>query len=380
VRITAQLIDVASQAHLWSDDYDRALADVFAIQSDIAKQVAEALQITLLANEQKQIEQQDTADLEAHNAYLKGLYFYNQGGVAYDKSRTYFEEAIERDPGYALAYARLADVYVKLPFNSNMPAAEAYAKARAAAEKALALNDALAEAHSALGSVKVLADWDWSGAEREFHKAIALNPNYAIAHAEYGHKVLSAVMGRYDDALAELRRAQELDPLSVQIALQIGWVYNHARRWDQSIAQFQRVLELGSKSTQPWHGIGRAYVLMGRYEEAIAAMDQAESVAPGFVYVKGLRGWALGLAGRTDEAQQTLRELEKTAAGQKVDPVAFAFVYMGLGDHDHAIAWLRKAYDEHSAEMILLRTPSWDSLRSDPRFIALMKDIGLPTD
>ena len=249
VRITAQLIDVASQAHLWSEDYDRALQDIFAIQSDIARQVAEALQITLLANEQKQIEQQDTADLEAHNAYLKGLYFYNQGGVAYDKSRTYFEEAIERDPGYALAYARLADVYVKLPFNSNMPSAEAYANARAAAEKALALNDALAEAHSALGSVKVLADWDWSGAEREFHKAIALNPNYAIAHAEYGHKVLSAVMGRYDDALAELRRAQELDPLSVPIAMQIGWVYNHARRWDQSIAQFQRVLELGSKST-----------------------------------------------------------------------------------------------------------------------------------
>jgi class 3 adenylate cyclase/TolB-like protein/Flp pilus assembly protein TadD len=380
VRIAAQLIDVASQAHLWSEDYDRALQDIFAIQSDIAWQVAEALQITLLANEQKQIERQDTADLEAHNAYLKGLYFYNQGGVAYDKSRTYFEEAIERDPGYALAYARLADVYVRLPFNSNMPAAEAYANARAAAEKALALNDALAEAHSALGSVKVLADWDWSGAEREFHKAIALNPNYAIAHAEYGHKVLSAVMGRYDDALGELRRAQELDPLSVQIAMQIGWVYNHARRWDQSIAQFQRVLELGSKSTQPWHGIGRAYVLMGRYEEAIAALDQAESVAPGFVYLKGLRGWALGLAGRTDEAQQTLRELEKTAAGQKVDPVAFAFVYMGLGDHDHAIAWLRKAYDEHSAEMILLRTPSWDSLRSEPEFIELMKDVGLPTD
>ena len=380
VRITAQLIDVASQAHLWSEDYDRALKDIFAIQSDIAKQVADALQITLLANEQTRIEQKDTADLEAHNLYLKGLYFYNQGGVAFDKSRASFEEAIERDPGYALAYARLSDVYVRLLFNSNMPATEAYAKARAAAEKALALDDALAEAHSALGSVKVLADWDWSGAEREFQRAIALNPNYPGAHAEYGHKILSAVMGRYDDGLAELRRAQGLDPLSVQIAAQIGWVYNHARRWEQSVAQFQNTLELGSKSPQPQIGLADNYVHLGRFPEAIAALDEATAVAGDFEYLKGYRGWALGLAGRTDEAQQTLRELEKTAPRKRVDPDAFALVYTGLGDHDRAIAWLRKAYDEHSAEMIFLRTPSWDSLRSDPRFIQLMKDVGLPTE
>jgi tetratricopeptide (TPR) repeat protein len=319
--------------------------------------------------------------LEAHNSYLKGVYFYNQGAItSLDKSRIYFERAIERDPAYALAYARLADLYTRMPSSTNIPAEEAYAKARAAAEKALELDDNLAEAHSALGSVMVRADWDWSGAEREFRKAIALNPSYALAHAEYGHKLLSPVWGRYDDALAELERAQELDPLSVWISTEIAWVYYHARRWDQSKAQFQKTLELGSKSSQPHIGLGQNYVQLGRYDEAIAALDEAAAVGGDFDWLKGVRGWALGLAGRKDEAQEILLELEETAAQQKVDPVAFAFVHMGLGNHDRAIAWLRKAFEAHSAEMIWLRTPTWDGLRSDPEFIELMKDVGLPTD
>jgi tetratricopeptide (TPR) repeat protein len=310
--------------------------------------------------------------------YLKGLYFYNQGGVALEKSRTYFEQAIELDPAYAMAYARLADPYIKLQW--FMPVEEAYAKARAAAEKALEMDDELAEAHSALASVKVFADRDWSGAEREFRRAIALNPSSALAHAEYGHKVLSAVMGRYDDALAELKRAQELDPLSVWISAQIGWVYFHARRWDQSIAQFEKALELGSKSPWPQVGIGQNYAKTGRYDEAIAALEEAVAMAGTADFFKGVRGWALGLAGRTGEAQQVLRELQERAVEQKVDPVAFAYVYSGLGDRERAIAWLRKAYEEGSAETIFLRTPPWDNLRSDPRFIELMNEIGLTTD
>jgi adenylate cyclase len=262
---------------------------------------------------------------------------------------------------------------MKMPFQSNMPAENAYAKAKAAAEKALELDDRLAEAHSALGSVNVFADW----AEREFQKAIALNPNYAVAHAEYGHKVLSAVMGRYDDALVELQRAQELDPLSVWISMQIGWVNYHARRWDQSIAQFQKTLELGSRSSQPHIGIGQSYAQ--RYEEAIAALEQAAALA-GNYWLKGVRGWALGLAGQTGEAQRILGELEKAGTGQKIDPVAFAYVHMGLGDRDRAIKWLRKAYDQRSADMVFLRTPTYDSLRSEPEFIELMKDVGLSTD
>jgi tetratricopeptide (TPR) repeat protein len=309
---------------------------------------------------------------------LKALYFLNQGAL--EKSKGYFEQAIEQDPGYAMAYARLADLYTYLPWQSNMPAEEAYAKARAAAEKALELDDALAEAHSALGNVKVYADWDWSGAEQEFQEAIALNPNSAVAHGEYGHKVLSAVMGRYEDALAELQRAQELDPLSVPISTRFAWVYYHARRWDQSIAQFQKTLEWGSKSPQPHIGLGQNYVQMGRYEEALAALDEAAALAGDVKWVKGVRGWVLGLAGRTDEARQVLGDLEETAAQQKVDPVAFAYLHMGLGERDRAIAWLRKAFEERSVEMVFLRTPTWDSLRSEPEFIQLMKDVGLPTD
>jgi tetratricopeptide (TPR) repeat protein len=277
-----------------------------------------------------------------------------------------------------MAYARLADLYTKLW--TNMPHQEAYAKARAAAEKALELDDGLAEAHSALAIVKVYADRDWSGADREFQKAIALNPSAALAHAEYGHKLLSPVMGRYDDALARLKRAQELDPLSVWISTQIAWVYYHARRWDQSIAQFQRTLELGSKSPWPQLGLGQNYARIGRYDEAIAAVEGAAALAGSTPYFKGARGWVLGVAGRTDEAQQVLRELQRAAAEQKIDPVAFAYVYSGLGDRERAIAWLRKAYAEGSTEIIYLRTPTWDSLRSEPEFIELMKDVGLPTD
>jgi adenylate cyclase len=295
VRVAAQLIDVASQAHLWSEDYDRTLEDIFAIQGDIAKQVAEALQITLLADEKAQIEQPHTADPEAYNLYLKGSYFYNQGGVALEKSRTYFEQAIEQDPAYAMAHARLADLYIKLQW--FMPVEEAYAKARAAAEKALEMDDGLAEAHSALASVKVFADRDWSGAEREFQEALALNPSSALAHAEYGHKILSAVMGRYDDALAEMKRAQELDPLSVWISAQIGWVYFHARRWDQSIAQFEKALELGSKSPWPQVGIGQNYAKIGRYDEAIAALEEAVAMAGTADFFKGVGGVGLGLGG-----------------------------------------------------------------------------------
>jgi TolB-like protein/Tfp pilus assembly protein PilF len=377
VRVAAQLIDVVSQAHLWSEDYDRALEDIFGIQSDIAKQVAEALQITLLVDEQVRINQQNTTDLEAYNLYLKGLYFYNQGGVAYEKSRAYFEQAIERDPTYAAAYARLSELYNKLQW--FMLPREALAGARAAAEKALELDDTLAEAHTALASVKIFADLDWSGAERGFQRAIALNPNYALAHAEYGHKLLSGVWGRYDEALAKLKRAQELDPLSVGISVQIGWVYFHARRWDQSIEQFQKTLELGSKSPWPYVGLAENYAKTGRYDEALVALEEVAAMAGTSPYFKGVRGWALGLAGRNDEAQQVLRELQETAAKQKVDPVAFAFVYSGLDDRDRAITWLRKAFEEGSAETIFLRTPPWDNLRSDPRFIELLQEIGLPT-
>jgi tetratricopeptide (TPR) repeat protein len=333
-----------------------------------------------LADEQTKIKQQHTSDLEAHNLFLKGLYFYNQGGVALEESRGYLEQAIQLDPSYALAYARLADLYTKMTQSSNMPAEEAWAKARAAAEKALELDDGLAEGPSALGNVKLYADWDWPGAEQEFQKAIAYNPSSALAHGEYGHKLLSAVWGRYDDAFAELRRAQELDPLSVYISTELSWVYFHARRWDQSIAQFQRTQDLNSKSPWPHWGLAVNYMKVGRVEDALAELDKAVAKAATSNYFKGLRGWGFGVTNQLDKAQQVLRELQETAAGQKVDPVAFAFVYMGLGDHDQAIAQLRKAYEAHSAEMIFLRTPSWDSLRSDPRFITLMKDVGLPSD
>ena len=276
LRITAQLIDVASQAHLWSEDYDRALQDVFAIQSDIARQVADALQITLLTNEQKQIEQQDTVDLEAHNSYLKGVYFYNQGAIAsLDKSRMYFEQAIEGDPGYALAYARLADLYTRMPSSSNMPAEEAYAKARAAAEKALKLDNTLAEAHSALGSVMVRADWDWSGpsgnSRRRSHSIpVTRWPTPSMATSSYRQ----SGDGTTTRSLSWSGRRSSIhsrcgfhgDRLGLLSCTAMGSV-------SRAVLEGARV---GLEVVPATHRLRQNYVQLGQYDEAIAASTRPQ--------------------------------------------------------------------------------------------------------
>jgi TolB-like protein len=381
VRVAAQLIKVQDQGHLWSQHYDRELQGVFAIQSDIAHRVTEALKGQLLTAEKQQIEKKGTESLDAYNLYLKGRYFFNKHtkeGI--EKSKAYFEQAIAKDPNYALAYVGLADFYNRIPWFSNLSAKEAYPRAIAAAEKAVELDHTLAEAYTSLADAK-LFEWDWSGGESAIKRAIQLNPNYAVARLDYSMHYLTPMLRR-DEAIAEMKRALKLDPLSPVVNDHIGWPFLWARQYDQAIEQFQKALELDPNL--PWSciGLGEAYLLKGMYEQAISWYQKAVDVTQGWSTAVAFLGWAYGMVGKKDEAQRLLAELQERATQEPIKPIAFALVYMGLGERDHAFEWLQKAYEERSQELIHLRSGPIFSipLGSDPRYMELAKKVGLPTE
>jgi adenylate cyclase len=382
VRVSAQLIKVQDQGHLWSQHYDRELQGVFAIQSDIAQRVTEALKGQLLTAEKQQIEKKGTENLEAYNLYLKGRYFFNKHtkeGI--DKSKAYFEQAIEKDPNYALAYVGLADFYIRIPWFSNISAKEAYPRAIAAAEKAVELDHTLAEAYTSLADAKLMFEWDWSGGESAIKRAIRLNPNYAIARLDYSMHYLEPML-RHDEAMAEMKRALKLDPLSPVVNDHVGWPFLYARQYDQAIEQFQKALEIEPNLPYSCIGLGETYLLKGMYEQAILWHQKAVDVTKGWSTSVAFLGWAYGMVGKKDEAQRLLEELKERAKQEHIRPIAFALVYMGLGEKDQAFEWLQKAYEERSPELIHLR--SWQifymPLGSDPRYRELVKKVGLPME
>jgi TolB-like protein/class 3 adenylate cyclase len=382
VRITAQLIDVKSQAHLWSEDYDRKLEDIFAIQASIAEQVADALQIALLAREQHQIEKQGTDNLEAYNLYLEGLYFWNQQtrGSLY-KAKAYWEQAIEKDPNYAAAYAWLAEFHLSIRWYADVSADQAYRNARAAAEKALELDDTLPEAQTALAYVKLQADWDWPAAEGALKRAIALNPSFTRAHALYGHRYLLTVERRDDQAIAELKRAVELDPFAEDPNELLAWVLYHAQRFDEAQEQFHKVQEMYPDTIWPHAGLGQIYIFKRMYNEGIAEIQKAVDLSNGYSYMLGYLGWAYGMAGRDAEARQVVERLKQKALKESVAPFAFVWVYMGLQDKDRAFEWLDKAYEVRDMNMIFLRVPEFkQGLAPDPRYNQLLERMKLPTN
>lgn len=377
VRVTAQLVDVQSQVHLWSQDYNRELKDVFAIQSDIAQKVAEELQMQLVTEEKLDIERKATENVEAYSLYLKGRYYLNKRTVeGLKKGIEHFKQAIERDPGYALAYAGLADAYNLLESYGALPPKEAYPKAKAAAEKALDLDDALAEPYTSLAFVKQRFDWDWSGAEDAFKYALALNTNYATAHHWYALYLIQR--GRTEESLTEIKRAQELDPLSLIINTDVGRVFYYARWYDQAIEQHQKTLEIDSNFVRAYLDLGQVYRQKALYEEAIAAFQKALKPAGNSTVLLALLGHAYGVSGRNDKAQKVLDELKQRSDQGYIPPGYFAWVYLGLGEKDQALDWLEKAYEERASWLVFLKVdPLFDSLREDPRFITLLKKVGL---
>ncbi|MBI3110221.1 MAG: protein kinase, partial [Ignavibacteriales bacterium] len=346
VRITVQLIHGSTDKHLWAESYQRELRGILALQSEVARAIAGQIKVAVTPEEKTRLASSRAVNPEAHEAYLKGRFYWNKRTKeGLKKALELFQRAIEADPGDPLAYAGLADAYAYSANQAYLRPNEAFPKAKAAALKALEIDDHIAEGHTSLGFVKFAYDMDWSGAEREFQRAIQLNPSYSTAHAWYSIFMLTFL--RFDESIAELHRAQQLDPLSVQIAVGVGSNYNHARQYDRAILALQRVAELDPNVGTMYHELGFAYLGKGMYPEAIRNLQKAVAATS---RLSGdplaMLGYAYGLAGQKDQARKILEQLKQQAITGYVQPTAFALVCVGLGDKDQAIAWLEKAYAE----------------------------------
>ena len=378
VRISAQLIQVEDQTHLWAQTYDRQLVDVLDIQRDVAKRISRSLSVELLPAQQKALAHPSTRNSEAYEAYLRGRYFWNRRTEeAIGKALFYFEQAIEKDPGFALAYTGVADCYDTLGFYGGLPPEEAANRAETASLRALEIDQGLAEAHTSLAFARMLFKWDWEGAEQEFKLALDLNPNYVGGHHWYG--LFLAMMGRFEEALALIKLALDLDPLSMVLNTHLGWVFYFARQFDRAVQQLRKALEMDPDFAVGHYFLGLVYLQKGLFPEAIVEFQTASDLV---VYhqapISGL-GLAHGLAGRKVEARRCLEQLLQHSKKGYVAPYYVTCVWIGLGDTGQAFHWLEKAFEEHSSWMVPLKVdPIVDGLRSDPRFKNLIQRVGLP--
>jgi TolB-like protein/DNA-binding winged helix-turn-helix (wHTH) protein/Tfp pilus assembly protein PilF len=375
LRITARLIQVSDQTHLWAADYDRRIHDALTIQSEVAERIAQSLAVKLLPGLPPAPAQTYIPSPDSYDAYLRGCYLRNKW-TREDlvKGVGYFEQAVEKDPDFALAYAALAEAWRYLQFFGGVRPQDARAKAKNAAQKAVALDEALAEARAALASAKFWYDWDWQGAEQEFKRALALNPSLASAHHDYGWLLIAR--GRFDDGLAEVKRAQELDPLSPQANIDVGWAFIRARRYDEAIAQSRRTMELEPNFAETWGCLMRAYQYKGMLAEALAEAQRimTRSGASREELAAIYQGDA---ASRMRNVEQwMLNRMKKAAARGYVSAYQRATRHAALGETERAFEWLEKAYTDRDPMMALLNTdPAYDRLRSEPRFADLLRLI-----
>jgi TolB-like protein/DNA-binding winged helix-turn-helix (wHTH) protein/Tfp pilus assembly protein PilF len=375
VRITAQLIQVKDQTHLWAQDYDRDLGDVLTLEREVSGDVAREIQLELTSQRQAILTRPRPVNPEAHELYLKGRFYWDKRTTdGFQKAVDYFQAAIQIDPNYAEAYAGLADAYRFLM--SAYPPAEVMPKARAAAEKALAIDPNLAEAHASLGLIAPYYDWDWEGAKKHLQRAIELNPNYATAHHWYGDGYLRP-MGKLDESLAELRLAQRLDPLSIIILTDIGTNLFFARRYDEAIVQLRSVLDLDPNFLIANSYLRMAYIEKGMYPEALQMVEKEKALAGEVAYLVGMLSVQAPM-GHTEQAKKILAQLLSLSKKEHLDPGMIATCYLALADKDQAMAWLEKAYTERSNYMTTLKVwAAFDPLRGDPRFVDLERRVKL---
>ncbi len=376
IRVTIQLVDVRDGSSLWSEKFDALFTDIFDVQDTISEQVTRALMLKLSGEERKQLTKRHTENSEAYRLYLKGRYFWNKRMVeGLTKAGEYFRLATELDPDYALAYVGIADCYNMLSFFSGFSPKDFYPKAREAVAKALELDDTLAEAHASLALVEMMSDWDWVRAEQGFQRAINLNPTYSPARQWYA-KLLTA-LGRHEEALTEIKMAQDLDPLSLIVGAIVGYVHYYARQYDRAIYHSQKNLELDPHFALTYWDLGWSYQQKGMYPEAVATFQKAVSLSGGTKMVSEL-GYTYALSGRNDEAEKELKKLLRLSKRQYVSPYEIALIYVGLGEKDSALTWLERAAEDRAWESICLQVePKFDRFRSDSRFTELVRRIGL---
>jgi TolB-like protein/DNA-binding winged helix-turn-helix (wHTH) protein/Tfp pilus assembly protein PilF len=380
VRISAQLIQLKDQTHLWSRQYDRELGSLLALQGEIAREAAEEIQVTLGVPKHIEVAVRDRSavspDSKAYELYLKGLYFWNRRTVAgFNQAIEYFQQAISKDPNYAPAYAGLADCYALIGGYSTAPQTEFMPKARAAALRALQINDGLAQAHTALALIVQNYDWDWEASEREYRRAIELDPNYATAHHWYAEHL--SWLGRFDEASHESERARQLDPLSLIIVADHAEILYISRQYDRAIEELRAVREM--EPNFPRAGLlVNALVEKGLFEDALAETARERRAFGDGPWLWETLAYVYGRSRKQKQGRHAIHELEQLNQRQRIDPASIAWGYVALGDKDRAFSWMEKAYAQHSNVLHTLKVePGFDPVRNDPRFQDLLRRVGL---
>ncbi|HXL22013.1 MAG TPA: tetratricopeptide repeat protein [Candidatus Dormibacteraeota bacterium] len=378
VRITAQLIEASSDKHLWSQSYEGELRDTLALQNKVAKAIADQIRINLNPHEQAALKTARVVNPEAYESLLKGRYFWNKRTAnGLQVALAYFHQAIDEDPKYAQAYSGLADTYALLGDwqYAVMTPKEALPKAKAAAIKALELDNTLGEAHNSLAFCLDGFDWDFDSAGKEFRRAIELNPGYATAHHWYAWHL--SLLGRYDEAIAEMRKAQNLDPLSLIINADLAEVLLLAHSYDDSIRQSRKTIEMDANFALAHTQLGQAYLQKNMPAEAVAELQKAVQLSGSSTACIANLARAYVASGKRAEALKLLSDLKKRSNSGYSDAADMAVIYVALGDIDEAMRWLEKGYEERLNPGVLLR-PGFDALRADPRFADFLRRVGLP--
>jgi TolB-like protein/DNA-binding winged helix-turn-helix (wHTH) protein/Tfp pilus assembly protein PilF len=380
VRITAELVQVSTDRHLWAETYESQIGDILTLQNRVSSAIVDEIRINLTPEDKERLAKNPSVSPEAYEEYLKGRYYWNKrSGEGFAKAIRYFENATRSDPQYALAYAGLADCYgiIGATIFGSVPAAEAAPKAKAAAIRALEIDPTLAEAQTSLATAKFNYDWDWAGAAEGFKRAIQLDPRYATAYQRYS--LYSIAMGRFDDSLEQIKKARDLEPLSISINASFGWRLYLAREYDRSIAQLRDTLEMDPSYEWAHLTLGQAYEQKGQYDLALEELQRAVEISHSSPLTVSALAHAYALSGHRSEARKLLAQLDVLSEKQYVSPFYMAIVYLGLGQNELAMNWLHKAYADRSNGLVFLKVePELDPLRSDPRFIALIQKLNFP--
>jgi len=377
VRITAQLVKVSDGYHLWSEKYDRDLEDIFAIQDEISLAIVEALKVKLMGKEKRKLMKRSTENLEAFNLYLKGRHFWArryEGGL--QKSMECFQQAVEKDKNYALAYVGIADALSILGTYGFLRPNDVFPKAKAAAKRALELDAALPEVHTSLGYISSFYDMNWEAAEREFMLAIEHNPNDALSRLWYALNLMA--VGRFEEGLKEAKLGHELDPLSPIINSLLGISYIWNRTYNEAVEQLNRTVEIDPNFLLARIWLSNAYGMIAKYKKAVQELDKVLAVEVDMPYALGHLGWTYGMFGKEKDALKMLSRLKNISENRYVSPWSIAFIYLGLGDIERAFEYFEKSYSEREPIFaITFRGPWYDSLRPDPRYAGLLKKMGI---